>query len=298
MMQGIQKSIFFIGCLLSLFFAIVIPAQAQFILAPESLFSQLNRVVVLDARSEQNYEAGHIEGALSFPVDWTFANKSLDGAIVQPAQAQAILRQLGINADTKVVAYDSGSMMDAARLFWMLEVYGIKQVQVLDMGYAGWAALGYTQGFDVPQRTPSDYVARIDHHRIATKLTTLAATQNPQQLIIDARGESDYAGKTSSAKRYGHIPSALNVQATRNLMVTEDRGSQFLPITALANLYADIPKDKRVILYCSIGRVSSANYLALRALGYDVANYDASWQQWGNDFNLPIETSLSSGLSN
>jgi thiosulfate/3-mercaptopyruvate sulfurtransferase len=281
---------------LSLLF--VLPAQAQFILSPEALSVQLKQVVVLDARSEQSYETGHIEGALSFPVDWTFANKSLDGAIVQPAQAQAILRQLGITSDTKVVVYDSGSMMDAARLFWTLEVYGIKQVQVLDMGYAGWTVLGYAQSLDLPSRTPSDYVARIDHHRIATKLTTLAATQNPQQIIIDARGASDYVGKTSTAHRYGHIPEARNIPATQNVINTEDRGAQFLSLAALNRVYADVPKDKRVILYCAIGRVSSSNYLALRSLGYDVANYDASWQQWGNDFNLPIQNPSNSILGN
>jgi len=278
--------------------ATVLPAQAQFILSPDELASQLNRVVVLDARSAQSYDTGHIAGALSFPVDLTFANKSLDGAIVQPAQAQASLRQLGITSDTKVVVYDSGNMMDAARVFWMLEVYGVKQITVLDMGYAGWTALGYAESLDVPLRSPSDYVARIDHHRIATKLTTLAATQNPNQLIIDARSKSDYVGKTSSAQRFGHIPAARNIPAAQNVIAIENKGDQFLSLNALADLYADVPKDKRVILYCAIGRVSSANYLALRSLGYDVANYDASWQQWGNDFNLPIENPSNAILGN
>ncbi len=297
-MRVLYKVALLLSWVFGLSLVVALPAQAQFIVSPDVLSSQLSRVLVLDARSEQSYQTGHIDGAVSFPVDWTFANKSLDGAIVQPAQAQAILRQLGITADTKVVVYDSGSMMDAARLFWTLEVYGLKQIQVLDSGYAGWAALGYSQGFDVPQRTPSDYVARIDHHRIATKLTTLAATQNPNQLIIDARGKSDYEGRTSTAQRFGHIPVARNMPATQNVMTTENQGAQFLSLAKLADLYADVPKDKRVILYCAIGRVSSANYLALRALGYDVANYDASWQQWGNDFNLPIETPSNSILGN
>jgi thiosulfate/3-mercaptopyruvate sulfurtransferase len=29
-------------------------------------------------------------------------------------------------------------------------------------------------------------------------------------------------------------------------------------------------------------------YLALRLLGYNVLNYDASWQEWGNDPAVPI----------
>lgn len=285
----VNNKIAFLVSVLGAFLLFVAPAQAQFIVSPADLLPQLKNVLLLDARGEQSYSADHIEGALSFPVDWTYADKSLDGAIVQPAQAQAILRQLGITTNTKVVVYDSGNMMDAARLFWTLEVYGIKQIQVLDSGYSGWSALGYPQSFDIPRRAPSDYVARIDHHRIATKLTTLAATQNSNQLIIDARGKPDYEGKVSTAKRFGHILAARNIPATENLITTENQGAHFLSLTKLANLYADVPKNKRIILYCSIGRVSSTNYLALRELGYDVANYDASWQQWGNDFSLPIE---------
>ena len=47
-------------------------------------------------------------------------------------------------------------------------------------------------------------------------------------------------------------------------------------------------KNKKIISYCDIGKISSSNYFALRQLGYEVANYDASWKEWGNDLELPI----------
>ena len=56
----------------------------------------------------------------------------------------------------------------------------------------------------------------------------------------------------------------------------------------LSELYKDLPKDKKIITYCSVGLASSLEYLVLRELGYDVANYDASWKEWGNDASLPI----------
>jgi len=274
-----------------------LPTQAAFIVSPEKLSTQQANVLVVDARSVESYETGHIDGAVSFPVEWTFEEKSVDGTIVNPAKAQAILRKLGIETTTPVVIYDNGTMMDAARLFWMLEVYGIKKVQVLDGGYAAWSSLGLPQSLDQPARQASQYVANIDHHRIATKLTTLAATQNPQQVIVDARSPSDYMGKTSTAKRYGHIPTALSIPATSNVANTETQGATFLPAERLEQVYAQLPKSSRVILYCAIGRVSSSNYLALRSLGYDVANYDASWQQWGNDVSLPINGGLTPNVS-
>jgi len=268
-----------------------LPTYAAFVVTPQELSTQQS--TVLDARSTQSYETGHIEGAINFPVDWTYEEKSVDGTIVSPAKAQSILRKLGIETTTPVVIYDNGSMMDAARLFWTLEVYGLKNVQVLDGGYAAWSSLGLPQSLDQPARQASQYVANVDHHRIVTKLTTLAATKNPQQVIIDARSPSDYLGKTSTAKRYGHIPAALNIPAAQNIRTTETQGATFLSADKLEHVYAEIPKTSRVILYCAIGRISSSNYLALRTLGYDVANYDASWHQWGNDENLPIHGGLS-----
>lgn len=43
-----------------------------------------------------------------------------------------------------------------------------------------------------------------------------------------------------------------------------------------------------VSIYCSVGLASSLECLVLRELGYDVANYDTSWKEWGNDASLPI----------
>ena len=258
--------------------------------SPIQLKQQLvsTELIILDARSSEDYQSGHIQGALSFPVNLTYDDKHLNGKISQPAETQKIFRALGITKDSPIIIYDNGALVDAARLFWTLEVYGLKRVKVLDHGYDTWIDKNFPVSINKPEVTPSRYIATINHKRLASKFTTQLATRNSNQLIIDARSNSDYIGKTSSAKRFGRIPTSINIPAVHN--ISHEQGFASLkPIATLSQIYTDVPKEKKIVIYCSIGRVSSSNYLALRELGYDVSNYDASWNEWGNDFNLPIE---------
>ena len=279
---------------LTCFFIVAVLSQSTFSeslrISPEQLKQQLsnNKLIILDARSSEAYQAGHIAGAASFPVSLTYKNQKLNGKISQPAAIQKNFRARGISKDSQVIVYDNGDLVDAARLFWVLEVYGLTQVKVLDHGYDDWLNKAYPISLKAPVTAPSQYIATLNHKRLASKFTTQLATRNKNQLVIDARSTSDYIGDTSSAKRFGHIPTALSIPASHNISTVEGVAS-LKPISQLTELYRNIPKDKKVVIYCAFGRVSSANYLALRELGYDVSNYDASWNEWGNDFKLPIE---------
>ncbi|MDG6774579.1 sulfurtransferase [Thiomicrorhabdus sp. ZW0627] len=280
------------ACLASLLFCFSLSASAgqQLRLSVEQLHQKLNStgLVILDSRSPEDYQQDHIPGALNFPEAWSYNDKQTDGRIVQPARIQAVLQSLGINIDTPLVIYDEGKMANAARLFWTLEVYGLTNIKVLDQGYDAWINQNYPVNADVPKTKKSDYIPAINHDRLATKLTTLIATKTPNQVIIDARPSDAYKGLVSSAKRFGHIPSAINIPASHNLTQNNQVNSLKSP-EELNKLYTTIPKENKIILYCAIGRISATNYLALRELGYKVANYDASWKEWGNDFTLPIE---------
>jgi thiosulfate/3-mercaptopyruvate sulfurtransferase len=262
--------------------------QAAFTISAQKLSQESAEVVIIDTRSPSDYATAHIEGAINFPLDWTFAEKSIDGTIVSPTKAQEILRRLGLNDRISVVIYDDGSMMGAARLFWTLEVYGLKHLQLLEKGYAGWTKLSLPTTNQVTTRAESDYIVQVNFKRIASKLTTLVATKDAKQTIMDARPSAHYLGELSAAKRFGHIPNAINIPADDNLQVDTDGGSVFLSSDRLSQVYENVPRNNRIILYCSFGLISSSNYLALRSLGYEVAQYDASWLEWGNDAQLPI----------
>ena len=52
-----------------------------------------------------------------------------------------------------------------------------------------------------------------------------------------------------------------------------------------------VTADKEVITHCQTHHRSSHTYIVLKALGFPrIKGYPGSWSEWGNDFELPIET--------
>lgn len=258
--------------------------------SPEWLKEQLSRqdLVLLDTRPRGDYEAGHIPGALNLPDTLTYQQKSAGGRIAELGTMQTLLRERGIDQNTPVIVYDAGTLLDAARVFWALEVYGLRNVKLLSPGFGDWSMKGYPVSTESPKVVASEYVPTIDHRRIASKFSTQLAMADPQRVVVDARFPKSYRGETSTAKRHGHIPTAINIPVTSNLKKENDIAA-LLGADELRSVYAPLPQSKKIVLYCEIGRASATSYLALRELGYDVANYDASWREWGNDLSLPIE---------
>jgi len=257
---------------------------------PEWLKSHLkdDNLVIIDSRPQSDYEIDHISGAVSIPDTLTYQQKSSGGRIVEADIMQDLLRKRGINYDKLIVIYDAGQLIDAARVFWTLETYGLSSVRVLSSGYDNWVRNNYPVTAEIPDVKPSDYVVSIDHRRIASKFSTQLAIANPKQITVDARGEESYKGLKSTARRFGHIPTAINIPI--GLIIEERNGIKSLRgIDELMSVYSMLPHGSKIVTYCEIGRAYSAVYFALRELDYDVANYDASWREWGNDFNLPIE---------
>lgn len=257
-------------------------------LEPVDLSKNLSGYKILDARDSALFAKGHIDGAYNFSAALTFDNLKQNGKISQPDKMQKLLRSLGLSTGDKIVLYDDGGFFDAARLFWTLEAYGFTNVKMLNGGFGEWEAkaLGVSTKILTPKE--SGYIATINNKKLATKFTTQIALKNPNQTIVDARGLNAYIGKESSATRFGHIAKAIHIPAVHNL--SGDKNTPKLRTTAeLSKLYQGVGKNQKVIIYCAVGKSSGTNYFAMRELGYDVANYDASWNEWGNDVVLPIE---------
>jgi thiosulfate/3-mercaptopyruvate sulfurtransferase len=275
--------------LIFLFFGFLSLNAEDLRLQMDQLSKNISTYKIIDVRPETDYQQGHIKNALNFPISLTYDDKSVNGKLTEPNKMQNILRKLGLDINDQVVIYDDGTFFDAARLFWGLEVYGFKHVKLLNSGFDEWYKSNLAVSEELPNIEESAYIASVDNKKLATKFSTQIATKSPFIIIMDARKYNAYIGEESNAKRFGHIPEAISRPAIHNIS-TVDNFSKLKDIKELEELYKDIDKSKKIISYCDIGKISSSNYFSLRELGYDVANYDASWKEWGNDSELPIVT--------
>jgi thiosulfate/3-mercaptopyruvate sulfurtransferase len=238
-----------------------------------------------------DYLQAHIPGALF--VDWVYEitdpNDPRHAPIARPDRYAAFASRLGLTPDTLVVAYDDANGMFAARLWWSLRYYGHEQAAVLDGGWEKWTAEGRPTTAVVPDIAPVPFVVVPNETLRRTGDQLLARLHDPHQVLVDVRSEAEFNGQSSRARRLGRIPGAVN--QPRSNLVNADHSmkspAELRAVFAEQGITAD---TQEIVTYCNAGVSASYGMLALLVAGFDnVAMYDGSWKEWGNDDSKPIE---------
>ncbi len=241
------------------------------------------------------YERSHVPGAVNF--SWhQDLNDKVRRDIVGKEAFEALLSKAGIAQDTTVVLYGDTNNWFAAWGAWVFDIYGVKNVKLLDGGRKKWEAENQPLNNRVPEFTATNYKVTQINTQLRARLTdTLAAAEGKSNAkLVDIRSADEYSGKIFAPAgvpelsiRAGHIPGAANVPWGQ--AVKED--GTFKSAEDLKKLYANVGIDgsKPVITYCRIGERSSHTWFALsKILGYSVKNYDGSWTEYGNAVGVPI----------
>lgn len=241
------------------------------------------------------YERGHVPGAVNF--SWhQDLNDRVRRDIVSKEAFEALLSKAGVSQDTTVVLYGDTNNWFAAWGAWVFDIYGVKNVKLLDGGRKKWEAENQPLNNRVPEFATTSYrVAKVNADLRARLSDALAAAEGKSNAkLVDIRSADEYAGKIFAPAgvpelsiRAGHIPGAANVPWGQ--AVKED--GTFKSAEDLKKLYASAGVDgsKPIITYCRIGERSSHTWFALsKILGYSVKNYDGSWTEYGNAVGVPI----------
>jgi thiosulfate/3-mercaptopyruvate sulfurtransferase len=243
-----------------------------------------------------SYSRGHLPGAVAF--NWTSQLQDpVRRDILSKAQFEALCSAAGIEDSTLVVLYGDNNNWFAAYAFWLFQLYGHREVRILDGGRRKWELEKLPLTTEKPAIRTTRYTARGTFAEIrAMREDVRRSLDDPARALVDVRSPQEFSGEviappgmTETAQRAGHIPGARSIPWSR--AVRED--GTFRSPEELRALYAGegVTPDRDVVAYCRIGERSSHTWFVLRhLLGYPrVRNYDGSWTEWGSCVGLPIE---------
>lgn len=273
--------------------------QSRSVAQPDWLEKNLDnpKVRIIEVSTEPGiYERGHIKNSIKF-VWHTDLVDTVNRDVISRAAFTKLAQKAGIDADTTVVLYGDKNNWFAAWGAWIFNLYGQKDVRVLDGGRVKWEKDGRPLTTAVPSFKSGSFVATtLDKSLRATLLRDVLPVAKKPSLakLIDIRGADEYNGKVFAAPgfqelavRAGHIPGAINVPWGLNV----NADGTFKTVAELKKLYADkgVDGSKDIITYCRIGERSSLTWFVLsEILGYNVKNYDGSWTEYGNTVGVPI----------
>ena len=255
------------------------------------------KVRIIEVSTEPGlYERGHIKNAAK--IVWhTELVDTVNRDIASAKNFQKLAQKIGISQDTTIVLYGDKNNWFAAWGAWVFNIYGAKDVRILDGGRVKWEKDGRALTTAVPAFTQGNFTTRVADKTLRASLlqdVLPVAKKRVKADLIDIRSADEYNGKIFApagfqelAVRAGHIPGAINIPWGQNV----NADGTFKTVAELKKLYADKGVDgkQNIITYCRIGERSSLTWFVLsEILGYNVKNYDGSWTEYGNSVGVPI----------
>lgn len=258
----------------------------QYVYSVERLKAEYDNVIVLDARSQEEYDKGHLPNAVRATwQEWANVEVAQDSGEWAHIQSydnlSKIFGDLGIDGTKPVVIYTDtqAGWGEEGRQLWTFRVFGLTNTYILNGGIKAWKDAGGEISTEATKITPvTGPVPNPDESLIAE--TDYVAANLGKVNILDTREDAEYAGtKNYGEKTNGRIPNAKHIwfkdfyHADGTLLTPAQ-------IRARVEALGYKPEDE-VILYCTGGIRSGFTTIILRAAGYSKArNYNVSFSAW------------------
>lgn len=260
--------------------------------SPRWLRDRLGKVAVVDVRSEREFLAWHVPGAVRLDLaKIRVKTGASDHLFVADAQLATWFGNLGIANDTPVVFVGDDKPQDATMAALALLRLGHRALAILEGGMLRWATERAPLTADLVLPTAVVYQPRpgSDNFTIATD-DLAAAVRAGNTKVLDVRPADFFRGDKSTEARPGHIPGSVNRPFTQDLERTAD-GQWLRSRAELGKDYADLglQANDAIVVSCRTGHQASHSYFVLRhLLGYqNVRWYAGSWTEWAARMDLP-----------
>ncbi|MCM2416569.1 rhodanese-like domain-containing protein [Streptomyces sp. RKAG293] len=251
-------------------------------------------VVVIDCRwpvragtdGYRLFTISRIPGAryLGFDATQSSRGDGVLGRAIAPELLAASLARLGVGANSLVVAYDDNHQFTAARLVWLLRMYGFERSFRLDGGFPAWMRTGARVECGAPADVPSGRdggpALRYSSSAVAVPADVMRLREISGTVLDCRRDESWVAephriqGATRISTRTLLDPDGLALDAHRIRELMAARG---------------VGLNAEIITYCGASLSAAAVWLLLRSAGMPhVRLYDGSLTEWITK-GLPLE---------
>lgn len=245
-----------------------------------------------DARSL--FEEAHIPGAQFFDIDRIADQASnLPHMLPEPSQFAEAMMGFGVSNSSRIVVYDQRGLFSAARLWWMLKVFGHDNAAVLDGGLPQWRREQRPlETGPAPPRPWGKFTASFRSEMVRGLTEMQRNLRDRREIVLDARAAARFAGTVPEPRpgmRGGHYPGAISLPFTE--ILNED-GTMKTP-QALRSIFlaAGVPETGSPVTMCGSGVTAAVLTLGLARAGLPLGGlYDGSWAEWGSRADTEIET--------
>ena len=241
------------------------------------------------------YAAAHVPGAFHAHGEEDVAGRKTgkNGRHPMPDVDEFVsfLREMGVNDDTQIVAYDAGADMWASRFWFLCKYIGHDAVAVLDGGFAAWAGMQKPVSAQVPKRPGNGTIQTHVREDLAVDAQdVLQSLESKTFSLIDARGADRFQGQNETVDPVGgHIPGATNRPFRSNY--TGPFGQFKKPEELRTEFEAIGIPPEQIVHQCGSGVSAAVNMLAMEIAGFPQTRlYPGSWSEWSSDPSRPMVT--------
>ena len=238
------------------------------------------------------FREARIPGARFFDIgEIADRETELPHMVPTPGRFAAMMEELGVSDDSRVVFYDQKGLQSAARGWWMMGLFGHDAAAVLDGGLPKWLQEG--RGVE-----SGDVVAPGAGHFHSTfraaRLRGLGDMMAPDadRVVLDARAAARFHGSAPEPRAGlpgGHMPGSVSLPST-SLLAPD---GTMLPPGRLRAVFAEAGVDgsRPVVTSCGTGVTATILSLGLVRAGLPQgAVYDGSWTEWAGRADTIKET--------
>ena len=186
--------------------------------------------IVLDVRSKNDIEKGHIPNAVAAPDGKVEALKDQF-----PKYKKAFI----------VICNQGGDVASATTIYKTISDWGYKEVSILDSGFEGWKKAGKKVATG-PAAKEIKYVRKLLPGEVTyEKFKDLVNKPSKKHIIVDTRTVDEFHACG--------LPYAYNI-----------------PLEILETRLDDLPKDMDIVIHCSTGVRAEMAYNILKKAGFKV----------------------------